>query len=113
MRGDVQDFYVYLLECCDGSLYTGIALDVARRVDQHNRGKGAKYTRGRGPVRVVAVSGAMKKGEALRLELQVKKLDRHERAGAITAANTKNTKKEIKPRRRPRAAPPRSRSARR
>lgn len=81
----MQAFYVYLLECSDGSLYTGIALDVARRVDQHNRGKGAKYTRGRGPVRVVAVSAPMPKGEALRLELRAKKLKGEEKQKAILA----------------------------
>jgi predicted GIY-YIG superfamily endonuclease len=103
MVSDVQAFYVYLLECADGSLYTGIALDVAKRVDQHNRGKGAKYTRGRGPVRVVAISAAMDKGAALRLEILAKKLPPSEKRAAIAASLT--------PPQRPRAVRRPSRSA--
>ena len=67
---------VYLLECSDGSLYTGIALDVTRRVEQHNAGTGARYTRGRGPVRVVAQSRPLGRSAALRLEYHIKQLDR-------------------------------------
>lgn len=63
---------VYLLECSDGSLYTGVAVDVARRVEEHNRGAGARYTRGRGPVRVVATSRPLGKRAAFRLEYHVK-----------------------------------------
>src|SRR5262249_37949423 len=102
----------------DGSLYTGIALDVARRVEQHARGKGAKYTRGRGPFRVVAVSRAMTKSDALKLELRAKKLAREERAQAIRArarrsAASSEPRRKLKPRRPLPAARPRSRSARR
>lgn len=82
------EWYVYLLECRDGSFYTGIARDVARRVDQHNAGKGAKYTRGRGPVRVIAESAALDKGAALRLELFAKALPKESRADAISRSLT-------------------------
>jgi putative endonuclease len=66
-------WYVYVLECADGSLYTGIARDVERRATQHNEGRGAKYTRGRGPVKVLACSPALARGPALELEATVKK----------------------------------------
>ena len=59
---------VYLLECSDGSYYTGIAKDVEARLADHNAGKGAKYTRGRTPARLLAKSGAMERGDALRAE---------------------------------------------
>ncbi|MBX3192575.1 MAG: GIY-YIG nuclease family protein [Labilithrix sp.] len=69
-------WFVYLARCADGSLYTGIARDVAQRIAQHDAGKGAKYTRGRGPLALCAVRGCASKGEALRLELAVKRLPR-------------------------------------
>lgn len=65
-------WFVYLLECRDGTYYTGVALDVARRVDEHNSGRGARYTRGRAPVRVVATSRPLGKRAAFRLEYHVK-----------------------------------------
>ena len=72
MNAHFRVWYVYLLECADGTLYTGITLDPQRRLREHNTGRGARYTRTRGPVRLlgsVAVSG---RGEAIRLETQVK-----------------------------------------
>lgn len=46
-------FYVYILECRDGTYYTGYTPDLAKRIELHNTGKGAKYTRGRGPVKLI------------------------------------------------------------
>ena len=46
-------FYVYIVECCDGTYYTGYTPDIERRVDVHNKGRGAKYTRDRRPVKLV------------------------------------------------------------
>jgi putative endonuclease len=69
-------WFVYLARCSDGSLYTGIARDVAERIAAHDAGKGAKYTRGRGPLEVCAVRRCTSKGEALRLEMAVKALPR-------------------------------------
>lgn len=69
-------YFVYVLRCRDDSLYTGIALDVAARVARHAAGKGAKYTRGRGPFVVVAKARCPSKGDALRLERAVKALPR-------------------------------------
>lgn len=72
----IDRWYVYLAQCADGSLYTGIARDVARRLEQHSAGKGARYTRGRGPVQLFALRACNSQGKALRLELAVKALSR-------------------------------------
>ncbi len=69
-------WYVYLARCRDGTYYCGIARDVAARIAQHDAGKGARYTRGRGPLQVEAVRRCKTHGEALRLELAVKRLPR-------------------------------------
>jgi putative endonuclease len=72
-------FFVYLVECADGSLYCGIAKDVERRIERHNEGKGARYTRGRGPVALVGQAGPFVWGEALRLERELKARRRAEK----------------------------------
>lgn len=78
-----QPYWVYILRCRDGTLYTGMAKDVARRLDAHNRGKGAKYTRGRGPVEVVYQERCSSKSAALRRESAIKKLSRAEKLALI------------------------------
>jgi predicted GIY-YIG superfamily endonuclease len=72
-------WFVYMARCADDTLYTGIALDVPARIDAHNRGRGARYTRGRGPLVVCAVRRCADKGSALRLELALKRLSRAEK----------------------------------
>jgi putative endonuclease len=72
--GDI--WFVYVARCSDGSLYTGVARDVAARIRAHDQGRGARYTRGRGPLTVCAVRRCDGKGEALRLELAIKQLKR-------------------------------------
>ncbi len=69
-------WFVYLARCADDTLYTGIARDVAARIAAHDAGRGARYTRGRGPLRVCAVRRCRCKGDALRLELAIKRLTR-------------------------------------
>jgi len=72
----MSDWYLYLIRCCDGSLYTGITTDVARRFAEH-RGKGsagAKYLKGRGPLELVLQKKLGSRGLALRVEKKVKKL---------------------------------------
>lgn len=69
-------WWVYLLRCRDGTLYCGIALDVAARLKQHQEGRGAKYTRGRGPLELVFQEACGSKAEALRRERVVKRLQR-------------------------------------
>ena len=70
---------VYLVRCADGSLYCGIALDVAARLAAHAEGKGARYTRGRGPFELLVVRRVRTKETALRLEYAIKQLPRREK----------------------------------
>ncbi|MCU7848164.1 MAG: GIY-YIG nuclease family protein [Candidatus Thiodiazotropha sp. (ex Lucinoma kastoroae)] len=65
---------VYILRCADQTLYTGIAKDLFRRVAQHNKGTGAKYTRGRIPVELVFAESMACHGDALRREYAIKKM---------------------------------------
>ena len=74
-----EPWFVYLARCRDGSLYCGIAQDVIARIAKHDAGKGARYTRGRGPLELVAKRRCPSKGDALRLELAVKALPREEK----------------------------------
>ena len=74
---------VYLLRCADGSLYCGIARDVGARVAAHEAGKGARYTRGRGPLQLVAVRRCREKGTALRIEHAVKQLSRSDKLALV------------------------------
>ena len=67
-------WFVYVIECRDGSLYTGITVDVARRFAQHVAGKGAKYTRSRPPVRLLAVMEFTDRSSALKAEYALKQL---------------------------------------
>ena len=69
-------YYTYILQCSDGTLYTGYAVDINQRVVAHNSGKGSKYTRGRLPVNLVYYEELDTKKEALQRERQIKKLDR-------------------------------------
>ena len=65
-------WYLYILRCGDGTLYTGITTDVDTRLAQHRSGKGAKYTRGRGPLELVYSEECGTHSEALKRELAVK-----------------------------------------
>ncbi|MGC5326781.1 GIY-YIG nuclease family protein [Brevibacillus sp. SYSU BS000544] len=68
--------FVYILRCTDGTLYTGYTTNVARRLQQHNEGKAAKYTRGRVPAEVVYVEEGETRSWGLRREEAIKKLAR-------------------------------------
>ena len=74
---------VYILRCADGTLYTGIAPDVEKRVQKHNEGKGAKYTRGRTPVELVYREDHPNRAEASKREYQIKQLSRAEKLELI------------------------------
>lgn len=69
-------FYVYLLRCADGTLYTGYTDDPVRRTKVHNTGKGAKYTRARLPVELVYQEACADESAALRREYEIKQLTR-------------------------------------
>jgi putative endonuclease len=70
---------VYILACADGTLYTGITTDLPRRLAQHEQGKGAKYTRGRGPYTMLYTETCKARGQALKREAAIKALDRAEK----------------------------------
>jgi putative endonuclease len=72
-----------MLKCKDQSLYTGYTNDLANRLRMHESGKGAKYTRGRGPFQVVHTEAYDTKEEALRREYQIKQLSRSEKEDLI------------------------------
>ena len=74
---------VYILRCGDGTLYTGCTNDLPRRLAAHRAGKGAKYTRGRGPLELVYQEQAPDKSAALRREAAIKRLDRRKKLALI------------------------------
>lgn len=76
-------YWLYILRCGDGSLYTGTTDDVERRLKAHREGKGAKYTRGRGPLEVVYREELSDKSAALKREWAVKRLSREEKLRLI------------------------------
>jgi putative endonuclease len=69
-------WYLYIVRCSDGTLYTGIAKNVTQRIEAHNQGKGAKYTRTRGPVTILFQETLSDYSSALKREYQVKRLGR-------------------------------------
>lgn len=69
-----KHWFVYLIECTDGSIYTGIALDVAARFSLHQSGKGARYTRSHPPRRLLGAVAHPDRSSALRAEHQIKQL---------------------------------------
>ena len=81
----VDPWFVYVLRCGDGTLYCGVARDVAKRIAVHASGKGARYTRGRGPFEQVATRKCVSHGDALRLEIAVKRLARAEKEALVSA----------------------------
>lgn len=74
-----KQWILYILECKDGSLYTGITDDLQRRLTAHRAGKGAKYTRGRSPLILRYTEICADHSAALRREIEIKKLDRSEK----------------------------------
>jgi putative endonuclease len=70
---------VYILECSDGSFYTGISNNVEARINTHNASKGAKYTKSRLPVTLVFQENTFNKSESLKREIEIKKLTRKKR----------------------------------
>lgn len=72
-------WYIYIIECADGSLYTGITTDVNKRLLKHNSGRGAIYTRTRLPVKLRAVFEAQSRSEASKEEYRIKQLPRKEK----------------------------------
>jgi predicted GIY-YIG superfamily endonuclease len=72
----VTDWHVYILRCGDGTLYTGITVDLAKRLDAHQRGIAAKYTRSRRPVSIAYYETQPDRGSALKREAALRKMGR-------------------------------------
>lgn len=81
-------YWVYILRCADGTLYTGCTNDLSRRLAAHNAGKGAKYTRSRRPVELVYREEVPDKSAALRREAAIKGLRRIEKLALIQRMET-------------------------
>jgi len=79
-------WYLYILRCADNTLYTGITTDVEKRLEAHRSGKGAKYTRGRTPLELVYREICGSHSDALKRELEIKKLSRQEKQNLIGKA---------------------------
>ena len=80
-------WFVYIVKCRDGSLYTGIAIDVTVRIAKHNAGTGGKYTRSRCPVTLVWRERARTRGAALRREAEIKSWPRKEKLALVSRSN--------------------------
>ncbi|MGN6316788.1 GIY-YIG nuclease family protein [Trinickia sp.] len=81
-------WFVYLIECSDGSVYTGIATDVQARYEKHLTGKGARYTRARKPVSLLASFEVADRSSALRAEYRVKQLTALEKRALAAGERT-------------------------
>ncbi len=82
----VEEWFVYIVECADGSFYTGITNDLDRRVDEHNAGKGARYTRGRGPVSLRYHEIQLDRSKASVRECEIKAMSRQGKQKLIARA---------------------------
>ncbi len=85
MIGQVKknDWVCYIVECSDGSYYTGTSNNPEARVKKHNSGKGAKYTRARRPVKLIVYSREMSRSDACKLECSIKSLPRSKKIASL------------------------------
>lgn len=84
-----MSWYVYILKCSDDTLYTGVAKDVDRRLEEHNVSNlGAKYTRGRRPVRLVYREESLSRSDACKREAMIKKMSRTQKLSLINQLQT-------------------------
>ena len=78
-----MNWHVYIVECSDGTLYTGISNNVDKRIREHNLGIGSKYTRGRRPVKLLAKWNYADKSHASKMEYKIKRLTREAKLRSI------------------------------
>ncbi len=88
----MNQWYLYIIKCRDGSLYTGISTDVKRRLAAHRDNKGAKYLRGRGPLSLVFSKKIGSRALALKVESMVKKLPKHKKERLIRTGSWERDK---------------------
>ena len=79
-------WYLYILRCRDDTFYTGITTDVEKRLEAHSSGRGAKYTRGRGPLKLIYRETCGTHSDALRRELEIKALSRRKKEKLVESA---------------------------
>jgi putative endonuclease len=87
-----RNFFVYLLECSNSTIYTGITTDVERRISEHRKGKGSKYVVKKGVNRLLATWICTNRSEALRLEYKIKQLSHTEKRQLVSHWNNIETK---------------------
>ena len=87
--------YMYVVECCDGTYYTGYTTDVKKRIAVHNSGKGAKYTRARLPVKLIYAQGFASKEEAMSAEALLKRKKRAQKESYLKENQDKNIADDI------------------
>jgi len=78
-----NSWIVYILKCCDDTLYTGITNDIDKRIQSHNNGTGAKYTRFRTPVELIFKETCSDRSDASKREAQIKKLSRKQKQDLV------------------------------
>jgi putative endonuclease len=86
---DLMRWFVYILRCGDGTLYAGMTNDLEKRLEAHRCGKGARYTRGRGPLEVVHVERKRTRSAALKREAALKRLDRRAKLALLDSAGSR------------------------
>lgn len=86
-------YYVYILRCRDGSFYTGYTNDLERRIEEHNNGRGGRYTRGRFPVELVHSERYPTRKKAINRELEIKKFSRKTKRELIKGYDSKTENK--------------------
>ncbi len=87
-------WYVYMIECSDGNIYTGVTTNIERRIDEHNSGVGCKYTRHRNPVKLLKSLEFINRSLAMKEEYRIKQLSRKEKI--IFIKDLKNSLKKFR-----------------
>ncbi|MFW6000726.1 MAG: GIY-YIG nuclease family protein [Bacillota bacterium] len=80
---EIKRHFVYIVKCSDGTFYTGYTVDIKRRIKEHNSGEGAKYTRGRTPVKLIYKESFNSRSNAQKREYEIKQLSRSEKEKLI------------------------------
>jgi putative endonuclease len=83
MKKGQRKTFVYIVECCDGSYYTGLTINVERRLEQHNSGRGARYTSSHLPVKLIYLESLASLSDALKRERHIKRLRRMEKEAIV------------------------------
>jgi len=86
MNDKITDWFLYMVRCKNGHIYTGISTDVERRFAEHQAGKGAKYLRGKGPLKLVYQKKIGSRSEALKAEISMKKMSKSDKEKTIDKA---------------------------